>query len=179
MFSLIKKIDVYYSKFIESMLVVNVMILILLATYSIIARWIQITNLWVDPLNRHLVLLLIFLGSTVAIDKKKHLKIDALTLSIENKISPFIHAMIELVILTVVSVIIFFLYRSGVHFWKSELEFPVDAFLNLKQYHLAVIIPLGFFLMLLKYGLQILLLIPVLLSANTSAATSKPEKLPS
>lgn len=151
MFNFIIKIDSYYSKFITSLLVINVITLIFLACYSIISRWAQWTNLWVDPLNRHLVLLLIFLGSTVAIEKKKHLKIDALHLTFEHKISEYSQKYIEIFFHLLTAAILFFLLKSGLNFWLSELEFPVDAFLGLQQYHLVIIIPLGFAFMLKKY----------------------------
>jgi TRAP-type C4-dicarboxylate transport system permease small subunit len=151
MYRLILKIDSYYSKFISSLLLLNVALLVILACYSIVSRWLQLTNLWVDPLNRHLVLLLVFLGSTIAIDKKKHLKIDVLNFAFENKVSERFVKFVDLIFLFITSIIIFFLFISGVKFWLSELEFPVDAFLNLKQYHLAIIIPLGFVFMLKKY----------------------------
>jgi TRAP-type C4-dicarboxylate transport system permease small subunit len=157
MVNLLHKVDHVFSKIIESLLVSNVIVLIFLACYSILSRWMQWTNLWVDPLNRHLVLLLIFLGSTVAIDKKKHLKIDALGITLEKNLSPIYLKLIDLILMSLICVIVYFLWRSGVHFWRSELEYPVDAFLGLKQYHLAVIIPLGFLLMLIKYGLHLLL----------------------
>ncbi len=155
MLKFINTIDRYFSRIIESLLVFNVIVLILLATYSIISRWMQWTNMWVDPLNRHLVLLLIFLGSTVAIDKKKHLKIDAISISMEKNLPALYLKIIDLLLALVVAIVVFFLWKSGLHFWQNEYEFPVDAFLGLKQYHLAIIIPLGFMLMLIKYGLHL------------------------
>lgn len=157
MYILLTKIDRYYSKFISTLLLINVVMLVLLACYSILSRWLQLTNLWVDPLNRHLVLLLVFLGSTVAIEKKKHLKIDALNLTFEKVMPEFYIKSLELFFLFLTAIVVFFLFVSGVKFWLNELEFPVDAFLKLKQYHLAIIIPLGFIFMFKKYLLLFLI----------------------
>lgn len=167
MYKFISRVDHLYSKFVASFLVINVIALIFLAIYSIISRWLQLTNLWVDPLNRHLVLLLIFLGSTVAIDKKKHLKIDALAITFEKKVSPHYLLLLELLFLVITSIIVFFLLISGIKFWLSELEYPVDAFLGLQQYHLVLIIPFGFFLMFKKYFLLIMKNIAQLLGAKS------------
>ena len=154
--TIIHKADNIFSKMVESLLVCNVIFLIVLACYSIVSRWMQWTNLWVDPLNRHLVLLLIFLGSTVAIDKKKHLKIDVVNMSVEKNLPPIFIHLLDTMLLIVITTIVFFLWKGGLHFWRNEREYPVDAFLHLKQYHLASIIPVGFFLMLIKYVLHFL-----------------------
>lgn len=158
MIIILKKLNSIFDKSVEISLVSNIVLIIILALVSIISRWLHLTNLWIDPLNRHLVLLLIFLGATIAIEKKKHLKVDALTITLENKIDFKLQNIIDIFFVFLAAVVVFFLFYSGVQFWKNEFEYPVDAFLGLYQYHLAFIIPLGFFILFIKYVLNFLIL---------------------
>lgn len=146
-----KNLSLKFNRIIEGLLVITVILILVLALISILSRWFQITNLWIEPLNRHLVLLLVFLGATVAVDRKKHLKVDALSITFETKIGPKILHIIELIFVLLTGIVVCFLFKSGIQFWKNELEFPVDAFLGLSQYHLAFVIPLGFFMLLVQY----------------------------
>jgi TRAP-type C4-dicarboxylate transport system permease small subunit len=133
---------------------ISVVLIMLLILLSIVARWLDLTLLWVEPLARHLVFLSAFLGATTAVATNKHIRIDLLqNVLIEKLKNPMAQNLFYRFIQLVSMVILFFLIKSGYTFYLNEKEYPGEAFLGLHNYHLAFIIPAGMSLLFFRYCL--------------------------
>jgi len=129
------------------LLLFTVILVLILSSLSIIFRWTEQTNMWVDPLNRHLIFLVIFLGATLAVKSKKHLKLDILTPILEHKLSTKWKHFIDSLVHFASFIICLVLLKSCYQFWISEKEYPQEVFLGIQNYHLVGLIPAGMILL--------------------------------
>ena len=93
----LKKINNYLAKFEEWLLVVIVLFMVILAFLQVILRNIFAENLmWGDPLLRHLVLWVGFIGASLATKENKHINIDAMSRFLKGRMKIVVQAFIYL-----------------------------------------------------------------------------------
>ncbi len=147
----LKAIDNAIEKGTLYLLVGCVMIMLFLSVTNIFLRWFDMTIYWVEPLVRHLVFLSAFLGGVLATGSRKHIGIDIFQRWLEeNKDS--ILTKLTLRLTSLVSIItLVWLTASSYDFVVTELKYGQPIFWGIHSGFLVGIIPLGFFLILIRF----------------------------
>ncbi|MFG1501057.1 TRAP transporter small permease subunit [Halobacteriovorax sp. XZX-3] len=147
---MIRKIEEVTDLVVGWLVVANVAVMLGLSVLAIIFRWFDISFSWVDPLVRHLVFALAFLGATLASGKSRHIAIEILPKFLESEgkhRSLFILNKITQVCIIVGTT---WLFASGVQFYNVEKQFGNLTSLGLHSSVLVAIIPIGFALIFIR-----------------------------
>lgn len=132
------------------------MVVLLLSVVVIVLRWFNTTLFWYDPLVRHLVFLLAFLGGIKASAMGTHISIDLISRNLQNSTHAG-WAKTHKIFLALVSIIILaWLVYAGVAFTKIEFTYGRAGFFNIHSAYLVAIIPVGFTLIALQFLLVML-----------------------
>ncbi len=107
--------------------------------------------MWIDPLLRTLVLWIGLAGAVVATRTDKHIKIDVLVKYLPVKLSPLIQRSVYFFTLLVCVLISWHATR----FVMSEYEYGTIAFSGVPAWLTAIIIPVSFCLIAVRYGILI------------------------
>lgn len=130
----------------------SLLALLVLTLGQIIARNAFETGLpMADKLSRYLVLYVTFFGAVIAIERGRHIKIDALTLLIPDSISRALYRPVQ----AVAAFICYLLADAAVRYWQSEWAYAADY--ERWQVLTALIIPAGFILLCIHFCLSVLL----------------------
>ncbi len=136
----------------DSLLVLILSSMIILAVYQIFSRNLLSEGVvWIDPLLRTLVLWVGLTGAVVATRTDKHIKIDVFSKYLPKKFLPFIQRSVYLYTLLVCLLISWHATR----FVLSEYEYGTIAFSGVPAWITAIIIPVSFCLIAVRYGLLI------------------------
>ncbi|HHJ35887.1 MAG TPA: TRAP transporter small permease [Gammaproteobacteria bacterium] len=134
----------------DSLLVVILSSMILLAIYQIISRNLFSEGIvWIDPLLRTLVLWVGLSGAVVATRTDKHIKIDVFLKYLPDKLLPYIRRGVYLFTILICLLISWHATR----FVISEYEYGTVAFSGIPAWLTAIIIPVSFCLIAARYGL--------------------------
>ncbi len=132
-------------------LILSLFLILGLAVFSIVMRWLSMSLLWIEPLIRHIVFLSAFLGGSLATKKGAHIKVDLLTHMIGRSSSEVLHWLHRNLIGLFCCLTCFFLTLSSWDFYQVEKEFGSTAFLNIHSSYLVLIIPLGMGLIFFRF----------------------------
>jgi len=137
----------------DSLLVVILSSMIILAVYQIISRNLFSEGIvWIDPLLRILVLWVGLAGAVVATRTDHHIKIDVFTKYLPSNILPYVQRLVYLFTLSICLLISWHAAR----FVLSEYEYGTIAFAAVPTWVTAVIIPVSFLLIAIRYGLLLI-----------------------
>lgn len=153
--NLINTLDKFIEKISSGLLIFAVFAMLSLSVLNIVMRWFGSSYLWIDPLVRHLVFASAFLGGVLATGRGTHIGIEILPKILETqegqeKKLKLIKAFIALVSCAV----IFWLVKASYTFFLSELQYGKEAFLGIHSGALVTIIPIGFFIIGVRFLLQ-------------------------
>ena len=150
----LKKIDNGLARIEGIILVVLVIVMVGLSFLQVVLRNIFQTGiLWADPLNRHLVLWVGFIGASLAAQKGRHITIDAL-----SRFMPELWKRFSALIINMISLIICaILAKASFDFILSEREMGATVFLDVPAWYVEAIIPIGFGLLAFRFFLHFLL----------------------
>lgn len=134
----------------DALLVLILTTMILLAIFQIISRNLFSEGVvWIDPLLRILVLWVGLAGAVVATRTNNHIRIDVFTKYLPEKYFPVIQRAVYLFTLSVCLTIGWHAAR----FVYSEYEYGTMAFASLPSWSTALIIPVSFTLIAIRYAL--------------------------
>lgn len=154
-------------------LIASFFILIFLSSLNVFFRWFQLSYSWIDPLLRHLVFLMIFLGGVLACAKGSHITIDILNQwSFYKKIKRPMDRLLMLISIFVLGVMIY----GSIEMVKTEIEYGKIVFLGIHSSVLVGIIPFGFFLMGLRWFLEFVQILPAPTPTPTQTMKNKKDK---
>ncbi len=106
--------------------------------------------LWIDPMLRHLVLLLTFTGALLATSAKRHVQINVLGRLISGRLARSVGAAVALL----AGSLCVLLGRAGLELLADEIEFGDVVFLGIPAWVVVFVFPLSFLAMALRfYGL--------------------------
>jgi len=126
--------------------------MIILAVYQIFSRNVLSEGVvWIDPLLRTLVLWVGLTGAVVATRTDKHIKIDVFAKYLPRKLRPLVQRGVYLFTLLVCLLISW----HATQFVLSEYEYGTEAFSGIPAWLTAIIIPVSFFLIAMRYGMLI------------------------
>jgi len=135
-----KKLDT----FVQATIVVSFSLMALLSLFSILTRWFTISFLWIDPLIRHLILIISFLGAYLAIVKNKNIKIELFSEKLQSKWKDSFIAFL-------CSATCFYLYLGSYNFFLIERTYGKTELLGLHSSLLVAIVPVGFILLSIRF----------------------------
>jgi TRAP-type C4-dicarboxylate transport system permease small subunit len=135
------------------LLVVFLSTMILLAFLQVMLRnFFGIGFLWADPLVRHLVIWVGFLGAAVATHEERHIGIDALTRFFSPRWKAAAHAATSLFAI----VVCLFLADAAWVFLQDEKASGSDFMLNLPTWIALLVIPSGYVLMAVHFLVKVM-----------------------
>lgn len=132
-------------------------IILSLAVFAIVLRWLGMSMMWIEPLLRHLVFLSAFLGGSLATSKNVHIRVDLLTKLVEMSQSKIIHWIHKNLISLFCFIVCLVLVKSGWDFFLVEKEFGNVGFLSIHSAYLVFIIPFGMGLITLRFFNQLMI----------------------
>lgn len=140
---------------IEKFICVIVLIIVLLALfYQVVTRYIwHYTPEWAEELSRYLLIWLIYVGASYAMQKRAHLKIDSAIDMWPVKVRKVL-IIIGLIILLIFNVAIFAISLTYTFDVFSMGQFSISMKMNLGWAYLAI--PLGFFFMAIRTVINII-----------------------
>lgn len=148
------------------MLVIILSIMIALAVFQIVSRNLFAEGVvWIDPLLRTLVLWVGLSGATVAARVDKHIRIDVFTKYFPAHMLVIVQRSVYVFTFSICLLIAWHAAR----FVYSEFEYGTIAFDGIPSWLTAIIIPISFFLIAVRY--IILFLVPPVLQTDSSAET--------
>jgi len=103
--------------------------------------------LWIDPLLRHLVLLLAFTGALIATSMKRHVQINVIGRLFRGTAERWV----GLVVACVAALVCLALAHASVQLLASELEFPETVFLDVPSWAVVLVFPLSFLLLSFRF----------------------------
>ena len=125
-------------------------LLVLTCGQILLRNLFSITLLWAEPLVRHLVLWIGFLGALIATRLDKHIRIDALLRLLPSRIQPICLAITRLF----AAAIALLLAWTAIRFIADEMEFGTMAFLAVPSWIAQLVFPICFGLMALRFLYQ-------------------------
>jgi TRAP-type C4-dicarboxylate transport system permease small subunit len=147
----ISKFDLYLEKLSRWGIILSLALILGLAVFSIILRWLGMSPLWLEPLIRHLVFISAFFGGSLATSKGVHIKVDILTHLIEKSSSKVLRWLHTNLIAFFCFLTTLILLKSSWDFYLMEKEFGAEAFLGIHSSYLVAIIPAGVGLISLRF----------------------------
>ncbi|MBN2424077.1 MAG: TRAP transporter small permease [Calditrichaceae bacterium] len=159
----LEKINGYISKIEEWFLVSATIFMIVLAFLQVLLRNLLDQGiLWADPLLRHLVLWLGFIGASLATKDGKHISIDVFGRLLKGKWKE-----ISAIIINVFACFItLYLAEAAWRFVMEEKEFGTTVFGETPAWFFQIIIPIGFGLIALRFLIRIILSVSVLFKSG-------------
>jgi TRAP-type C4-dicarboxylate transport system permease small subunit len=144
------KIIASINKFEDALLVLILTTMILLAVFQIISRNLFSEGVvWIDPLLRMSVLWVGLAGAIVATRTDNHIRIDVFTKYLPERYLPIIQRAVYLFTMSVCLTIGWHAAR----FVYSEYEYGTMAFASVPAWSTALIIPVSFTLIAVRYAL--------------------------
>ncbi|MBN1907893.1 MAG: TRAP transporter small permease subunit [Deltaproteobacteria bacterium] len=106
---------------------------------------------WSDPFSRMMLLWITFIGASLLTNKNRHIKIDMFG----QFMSPFFISIREIIISIACMIICFFMFKASIGFISMEIAHGAGIILGLKSWIWSLIIPAGFLLLLLRFGINL------------------------
>ena len=147
MMRILEQLDFIIEKITSTLLVLFVVMILFFSCGSIVLRWTHSSQLWIDPLVRHLVFFCSFLGGILATGKGTHIGIDLIGKMLESKKLYTWVGVIKIVVSFVSVFTLIWLAISAIEFAEIELRYGKDVFWGIKSGILVSVIPVGFSLL--------------------------------
>ncbi len=146
----IRALNLAVARLEEWLLIGIVLFMVGLAFLQVVLRNIfDQSFLWGDPLLRHLVLWVGFIGASLATRYEKHINIDVFGRVLKGKIKEVIQLIAELFAMLITAL----LTSAAWQFVMMEKEFNNIAFGDVPSWYFQIIIPIGFALITIRFFL--------------------------
>lgn len=134
----------------DGLLAATVLLMVLLAGLQIVLRaGFEGGIAWIEPALRTLVLWIGLLGAVTASRSGQHIRIDLLT----RVISPARRRQLQVVACSFTTAVCVLLGWHSARFVHLEMQYPTTAFAGIPTWAAALILPLAFALIALRYAL--------------------------
>lgn len=144
------KFILFINRIEDGLLILILAAMIALAIFQVVSRNLFAEGVvWIDPLLRMLVLWVGLTGAVVATRTDNHIRIDILIKYLPEKILPYVQRLVYLFTLSICLLISWHAAR----FVVSEYEYGTIAFASIPAWIVALIIPLSFLLIAIRYGM--------------------------
>ena len=123
--------------------IIAVFVMLILSVANILLRQFELTYLWIDPLVRHMVFLATFLGGSLAVGERQHIKIDILSRLLENSPNIFLKKILRVIILIATLLAVSILIYSSYQLVLLEMQSSMEVFLGIPSSYLIALITIG------------------------------------
>ncbi len=149
----LRKLDTWFGKIQDGLLTLILVVMIVLAFTQVLLRNFFNTGLtWADPVVRHLVLCVGFIGASVATKEHGHLAMDLVTRFAPERFKKISSFFIHLAS----SIVCALLAHASYKFVLSEKEAGAVLLPGVPTYWAIIIIPIGFLIMSIRFALRII-----------------------
>jgi TRAP-type C4-dicarboxylate transport system permease small subunit len=149
----LRTIDRFLTKAVTWLLVLFFVMMLGIAALQVLLRLFLHTGIiWGDIAARHMVLWVGFFGAYMATREDKHFHIDVLTRFLHPKLKAWFSAFSDLFAI----VICFFMYQASMTFVEVGMDADSMLFLKVSQRAAAMIVPLGFGLIMIQFLLRMI-----------------------
>lgn len=150
--SLLRAFDRWLVKAETALLVLFLSSMILLAFLQVVLRnFFGMGFLWADPLVRHLVIWVGFIGATIAVHEERHIGIDALSRFFSPRMQDAVRVLTSLFAI----VVCYFLADAAWVFLLDEKASDSEFMLEVPTWIALTIIPAGYLLMAFHFLVRI------------------------
>lgn len=147
------RVDTVLVKIETAFLVLFFSAMIVLSFLQVVLRnFFDTGMLWADPLVRHLIIWVGFIGAAIATSEERHISIDAITKFIPARVKSAIRLLTSVFAL----VVCYYLADAALAFLLDEKAYGGDLVLSLPTWVAIIIIPAGYWLMGLHFLIKIL-----------------------
>ncbi|HTK81914.1 MAG TPA: TRAP transporter small permease [Bacteroidota bacterium] len=168
--NLLRLFDNALSKVVSVALVTLFLLMLGLAAMQVLLRYFFGTGvLWADPAARNLVIWVGFLGAIIATKERQHFEIDVLTRFLRPAFRIWIRRLTNLCC----AVICYLLGQAAIS--VVELDMGSKTFLDIPSVALEVIVPVGFFLMAVRFIMAIFMDTGAAVGASPLEYVKEPE----
>ena len=164
MSKLLRIIDKSLAAVENTLIIILVAVMVLMAFLQVILRNFDAGLLWADIFLRHLVLWVGFIGASLATRDEKHISIDALSRLVPERFLPYVKLIVDAVTLVICLV----LANAGYQFLGYEIEANTILFNDIPAWPFQLIIPAGFALIAFRFFLKILERMNLIFGSATS-----------
>ncbi len=151
---MIKSLDKFIENFSKWGIIICVFLMLSLTLLNIVMRWFQVSLHWIDPAVRHLVFLSAFLGGTLAIGNRHHIKIDLLSRLLERTNRKQTLKWVDIIVTTITITVTIVLVIASYNLAVIEFAEGKTVFLGIHTGYLLSIIPFGLGLMSFRFILR-------------------------
>lgn len=155
--SFLHKTNELLNKINRGALVLLTAVIIITSFTNIVLRWFNTSLMFVDPMVRHVVFAIAFLGAVEATERSQNISIDVLKRYLESKGHEKLIGYLSQLVFVVSIFGCLWLTLSAYDFVKIEMQYPRELFWGIHTGIAAGIIPLGFLLIALKSLLRLAL----------------------
>lgn len=139
---------------------IETVFLVLFLTAMIVLSFLQVVLrnffdtglLWADPLVRHLIIWVGFIGAAIATSEERHISIDAITKFIPARVQSAVRLITSLFAL----VVSYYLADAALTFLLDEKAYGGELFLSIPTWVAITIIPAGYALMAVHFLIKII-----------------------
>ncbi len=149
----------------NAVLVTLLAALVLLAGGQILLRQLDVAVTWADPLTRLLVLWIGVFGAVAASRENQHIAIDALSRFLPGRLQLVAGAVVGLFASGVCAVLAY----EAARFVRFEFEGGIAALGGVPAWILALVLPLGFALITIRYAILSVTRVRALAAARSDA----------
>jgi TRAP-type C4-dicarboxylate transport system permease small subunit len=151
--SVLRSLDRVLTKVVTGLLLFFFVMMLGIAALQVLLRLFLHTGIiWGDIAARHMVLWVGFFGAYMATREDKHFHIDVLTRFLHPKLKAWFGAFSDLFAI----VICYFMLQASLTFVEVGMDADSMLFLQVPQRAAAIIVPLGFGLMLIQFLLRMI-----------------------
>jgi TRAP-type C4-dicarboxylate transport system permease small subunit len=151
--SLLRSLDRVLTKVVTWLLLFFFVMMLGIAALQVLLRLFLHTGIiWGDIAARHMVLWVGFFGAYMATREDKHFHIDVLTRFLHPKLKAWFGAFSDLFAI----VICYFMLQASLTFVEVGMDADSMLFLQVPQRAVAIIVPLGFGLILIQFLLRMI-----------------------
>ena len=151
--SVLRLLDRTLTKFVTWLLLFFIVMMLGIAALQVLLRIFLHTGIiWGDVAARHMVLWVGFFGAYIATREDKHFHIDVLTRFLNPKLRSWFSAFSDLFAIVVCC----FMLQASVTFIEVGMDADSMLFLQVPQRAVAIIVPLGFGLILIQFLLRMI-----------------------
>jgi len=147
------RIDGILNKVEGALLITFLTVMVLMAFLQVVLRNVFSGGIpWADILLRHLVLWVGFLGAALAASRDRHISIDAFA----RMMTPRVRAGVRIVTNLFTIVVCYLLFDAARTFVQFEIEDQRELFAGIPEWYSAIIIPVGFGLLMIHFGVRLI-----------------------
>jgi TRAP-type C4-dicarboxylate transport system permease small subunit len=155
---MVKKLAKFFDQGLLTLLVLTVAMLLIFSIINIVGRYWYLSFQWIDPVNRHLVIVLCFLGASLAIGSNQHIKIDLLQKVLEAKKWYSAAKVYQIVLHLLMLIACYYLYQSSHQFLQQEIKYTRPSYLGFPSHWYTSLFSIGFILMMMRIIIQLCLI---------------------